>query len=51
MTLHLAWPVSVTTAALVLAGCSSSVSGSTDESSVSSSASETSTSAAAAPGP
>ena len=51
MKLHLAWPVSVTTAALVLAGCSSSDSGSTDESSASSSAGETSTSAAAAPGP
>src|SRR6478672_4257596 len=51
MKLLLAWPVSVTTAALVLAGCSSSDSGSTDESSASSSAGETSTSAAAAPGP
>ena len=51
MKLHLAWPVSVTTAALVLAGCSSSDSGSTDESSASSSAGETSTSAAAAPSP
>ena len=51
MKLHLAWPVSVTAAALVLAGCSSSDSGSTEESSASSSASETSTSAAAAPSP
>ena len=50
MKLHLAWPVSVATAALVLAGCSSSDSGSTEESSASSSA-ETSTSAAAAPSP
>ncbi|WP_123023212.1 EfeM/EfeO family lipoprotein [Mycolicibacterium stellerae] len=50
MKLHLAWPVSVTAAALVLAGCSSS-SGGTEESSASSSASETSTSAAAAPSP
>ena len=38
MKLHLAWPVSVATAALVLAGCSSSDSGSTEESSASSSA-------------
>jgi iron uptake system component EfeO len=50
MKLHLAWPVSVATAALVLAGCSSSEAGSTEESSASSSA-ETSTSAAAAPSP
>jgi iron uptake system component EfeO len=50
MKLHLAWPVSVATTALVLAGCSSSDSGSTEESSASSSA-ETSTSAAAAPSP
>ncbi len=50
MKLHLAWPVSVATAALVLAGCSSSDSGSTEESSASSSA-ETSTSAAASPSP
>ena len=47
MKLHLTWPVSVVTAALVLAGCSSSDAGSTEESSASSSA-ETSTSAAAA---
>ncbi len=50
MKLHLAWPVSVATAALVLAGCSSSDAGSTEESSASSPA-ETSTSAAAAPSP
>ena len=50
MKLHLTWPVSVASAALVLAGCSSSDSGSTEESSASSSA-ETSTSAAAAPSP
>ena len=50
MKLHLAWPVSVATAALVLAGCSGSDSGSTEESSASSSA-ETPTSAAAAPSP
>ncbi len=36
MKLHLAWPVSVTAAALVLAGCSSSDAGSTEESSASS---------------
>ena len=50
MKLHLAWPVSVATAALVLTACSSSDAGSTEESSASSSA-ETSTSAAAAPDP
>ncbi len=50
MKLHLAWPVSVATVALVLAGCSSSDAGSTSESSASSSA-ETSTSAAAAASP
>ena len=50
MKLHLAWPVSVATAALVLAGCSGSDSDSTEESSASSSA-ETPTSAAAAPSP
>ncbi len=50
MKLHLAWPVSVAAAALVLAGCSSSDAGSTEESSASSSA-ETTTSAAAAPSP
>ena len=50
MKLHLAWPVSVATAALVLAGCSSSDSGSTEESSASS-PTETTTSAAAAPSP
>ena len=50
MKLHLTWPVSVATAALVLAGCSSGDSGSTEESSASSSA-ETSTSAAAAASP
>jgi iron uptake system component EfeO len=50
MKLHLAWTVSVATAALVLtAGCSSSEAGSTDESSDSSSAAPTS--AAAAPSP
>ena len=47
MKLHLTWSVSVVTAALVLAGCSTSDAGSTEESSASSSA-ETSTSAAAA---
>src|SRR3954469_25789045 len=51
MKLHLAWPVSVTAVALVLAGSSSSDSVITYKSSASSSASETSTSAAAAPGP
>ena len=40
MKLHLAWPVSVVAAALVLAGCSSSDSGGTDESSASSSAAD-----------
>ena len=50
MKLHLAWPVSLAAAALVLAGCSSSDAVSTDESSASSSA-ETSTSAAAEPSP
>ena len=51
MKLHLAWPVSVAATALVLAGCSTSDAGSTEESSASSSASEQSTSAAAAPSP
>jgi iron uptake system component EfeO len=50
MKLHLTWPASVAAAALVLAGCSNSDSGNTEESSVSSSASET-TSAPAAPSP
>jgi iron uptake system component EfeO len=50
MKLHLAWPVSVATAAMVLAGCSSSDAGSTEESSASS-PTETTTSAAAAPDP
>jgi iron uptake system component EfeO len=36
MKLHLTWPVSITAAALVLAGCSSSDSGSAEESSASS---------------
>ena len=48
MKLHLRWPVSLVTAALVLAGCSSSDSGSTEESSASSSA-ETTSAAAASP--
>ncbi len=48
MRLHLAWPVSVATAALVLTGCSSSEAADTRESSSSASAGETSTSAAAA---
>lgn len=47
---HLAWPVSVAAAALVLAGCSSSDAGSTEETSASSSA-ETTTSATAAASP
>jgi iron uptake system component EfeO len=47
---HLVWPVSLATAAMVLASCSSGDKGST-ESSASSSASETSTSAEAAPSP
>jgi iron uptake system component EfeO len=51
MKLHLTWPVSIATAALVLAGCSSSDAGSTDESSESSSPGETSTSAGAATSP
>jgi hypothetical protein len=38
MRLHLAWSVSIATAALVLAGCSSSEAGSTAESSSSGSA-------------
>ncbi len=50
MKLHLTWPVSVAAAALVLAGCSSSDSGSTEESSVRA-PQRTSTSAAAAPSP
>src|SRR3954464_1009327 len=51
MKLHLAWPVAVTAVALVLAGCSSSDSGSRDESSASIWARETSTWGAAAPSP
>ncbi|OBK80094.1 EfeM/EfeO family lipoprotein [Mycobacterium sp. 1274761.0] len=51
MKLHLAWPVSVAAAALVLAGCSSSDSGNSAESSASSPAGETSRTAAAAPSP
>ncbi len=48
MKLHLAWPVSVATAALVLTGCSSTESAGASEGSPSGSAGETSTSAAAA---
>jgi iron uptake system component EfeO len=48
MKLHLAWPVSIAATALVLAGCSSSDAGSTEESSASPAAE---TSAEAAPSP
>jgi iron uptake system component EfeO len=48
MKLHLTWPVSIATVALVLAGCSTSEAGNAAESSVSGSPS---TSAAAAPSP
>ncbi|RDH76193.1 EfeM/EfeO family lipoprotein [Mycolicibacterium moriokaense] len=51
MKLHLTWPLSIVAAAVVLAGCSSGASGSTEESSASGSADETSAAAAATPSP
>ncbi len=50
MKLHLAWPMSVAAAALVLAGCSSSDAG-TEESSATNSAETTASAEAAAPSP